>query len=206
MERPNVASPCTETPIHTSNRVRNAPESLQIARRKAPVEKLGGRRTGQPRQTGVTGKQVRLMARKPITDRSPSVYALVATSEPIGSSQTVRVALRQGDETLWSFTETLQAKNPLEPVLLGIWRVAGEASRQRLTKLHLYLEKPEVVDMLERRIPVPGELGKAFLLARSRLNQFYRVRFSPLHQLPSRVHAEPAGVEAQRSLFDVALV
>lgn len=141
------------------------------------------------------------MTRTRETDRSP-IHALLSASEPIGATRTVRVALRAGEETLWSLVETASAGNPLEPVLLGLWKLLGEASRRRMGRLTVYLDEPDAVDLLERRAPVPSELGKLFLITRSRMNQFVRIRFRPLRELPRPTRpAPPARREAQLSLF-----
>jgi hypothetical protein len=147
------------------------------------------------------------MVRNPTTERGSAQYALVTASDPIGDSRTIRISLHHGSDTLWSLTETLRAGDPLEPVLIGIWRVLGEATRRRMHRLSLYVSTPEVVDMLERRVPVPPALGKHFLLARARLNQFGRVRLGTLEDAPRlAVHATASDGAAQRSLFDPALV
>lgn len=146
------------------------------------------------------------MVRNPTTERVSAQYALVTASDPIGDSRTIRISLHHGSDTLWSLTETLRASDPLEPVLIGIWRVLGEAARRRMHRLSLYVSTPELVDMLERRVPVPPALGKHFLLARSRLNQFGRVRLGTLEQAPrATAHATARGGDAQPSLFDPAV-
>ncbi len=145
------------------------------------------------------------MVRRPTTERSPSVYALVVASEPIGDSRTVRISLHQGTETLWSLTESLRAENALEPLLIAVWRVLGEAARRRIHRLGVYVDSAELIDLLERRTPVPAELGKHFLLARSRLNQFGRVRLGMLRDAPRAPASASRPRDGQPSLFDPAV-
>jgi hypothetical protein len=206
MRRRNVASACTEKPIHTSYKVRVSGRMLVRAERRTLHYGVSEHTQEKPEQAEPSGKRVRLMTRTSTNDRPSPIYALVTASEPIGQSRTVHVALIRDGETLWSLTETFQAANPHEPVLLALWRLFGEASRRRLNRFSVYLDQMEVVEMLERRTPAPSELGKAFLLARSRLNQFGRVRFAPFREAPARAARVGAAAEnAQLSLFDSAV-
>ncbi len=147
------------------------------------------------------------MHRKQVARRSSSVYALVVVFDPIGESRTVHATLNRGADRLWSITEAVRADHPLEPAMIGIWRVLGEAIRRDCRRLDLYVSDPGVIDLLERRVPVPNELGKLFLTIRARFNQIGKVRLVAMGEEPLPQHrAARAGArEEERSLFDPAV-
>jgi hypothetical protein len=119
------------------------------------------------------------------SQQSPSTYAVVIVSAPVGSDgHTVFAALRRGPEKIWSVAESAPSRDPVEAALVGVWRILGEAVKRKLTRIDVFVSDAEAIDVLERRAPAQGSRGLWYLRIRSRCNQLGRVRFVGVGQAP----------------------
>lgn len=144
------------------------------------------------------------------SQREPAIYAVVIVSAPRDGSadRTVLASLRRGSEKIWSVVESVPGDRPTQAAMVGIFRVLGEAVHRKLTKLDVFVSEPEVIPILERKAPAPGDLGLWYLRIRSRCNQLGRVRFLAVGRrdsVPTRPRRRVGAPEDEPTLFGSAV-